>query len=348
LKLKKFWKVDQVKKIIIHIGTEKTGTTSIQEYLNVNRSTLSEHYGILYPDFGCSSMGHFELVAALHPMCNSGRRAEFARHQEFDPDTVWDEFCEKIIISKQDVIIISSEHFSSRLNAAGVAFIKKKLDENLPEYEVEIVVYLRNQVDMFQSSYSTYIKTGGTKSILELFKGLDGNGTYYNFYNLVKLWSDYFGKNSVIVRNFNALVKDGGVVADLLSYLDVNSFSVDTTVDKNSTWNPVFLEFARNLNSGVLRDEDHGVRYSKYESILRKYTCFSSFNEFCVLPNEISVEVETLFLASNVKLNDFLGCSNSESYFESWKPKKTPYDYDNFSTHLSEVLLSGFDLVDIR
>lgn len=332
-----------MKRLVIHIGTEKTGTTSIQECMNVNRNELAEGHCILYPDVGSSSMGHFELVAALHPMCNSGRRAEFATHQKLDPDEVWNSFCEKVASSEQNLVVISSEHFSSRLNAVGLEFIKNKLDEKLPEYEVDIVIYLRNQVDMFQSSYSTYIKTGGTKSIFELFQGLEGNGTYYNFYNLVKLWSKYFGDKAVIVRNFSSLSKSGGVVIDFLNYLGVSGVSSEVSADQNSTWNPVYLEFARNLNCGVLRNEDHGSRYLKYESILKSYSCFSDFNGFSVLPNEISLEVEKFFLESNIKLNSLLGFSTDRSYFDQWKARKTPYDYANFPVDLSEVLLSGFD-----
>jgi hypothetical protein len=335
-----------LKRLIIHIGTEKTGTTSIQEYFSANADDLLKSHSVLYPKFGYSGLAQFELVAALHPMCNSGRLAEFAPKKEYNPDETWSEFCQLIKDSGEEMVLISSEHFSSRLNAEGVAFIKKKLDKELPEYKVEIVIYLRNQVDMFQSSYSTYIKTGGTKSIFELFKEMGGNGIYYNFYNLVRLWSDQFGKDAMVVRNFNALPKSD-VVADLLSYLGINDFSVDASADQNSTWNPVFLEFARNLNCGVLRDEDHGNRYSKYQSILKTNSCFSDFNGFSVLPDEISFEVEKLFLVSNIKLNGLLNSSVDESYFKAWEPRKTPYKYEEFPTHLSEVLLSGFNLAGI-
>jgi len=40
-----------LKKIILHIGTEKTGTTSIQEFLNLNRVALRDK-GFLAPNSG--------------------------------------------------------------------------------------------------------------------------------------------------------------------------------------------------------------------------------------------------------------------------------------------------------
>lgn len=42
------------KKLILHIGTEKTGTTSIQKFLNLNKDELLNE-GIFYPMGTCGT-----------------------------------------------------------------------------------------------------------------------------------------------------------------------------------------------------------------------------------------------------------------------------------------------------
>ncbi|UTW47833.1 hypothetical protein [Bacterioplanoides sp. SCSIO 12839] len=327
-----------MKKLIIHIGTEKTGSTTIQSFLNENRDLLLKSCDAYYPEFGNSVMGHFQLVAALHPMCNEGRRAEFAQHLDLDPDDVWDRFCESINVGDFNTVIISSEHFSSRINSVGIDFIKNKLGEKAPDFKVEIVVYLRNQVDMFQSAYSTYIKTGGTKSVFELAESIGGHGAYYNFYNLVKMWSDAFGVDSMVVKNFDLVRVEGGdLVSDFMSSLNLDFDGVDYSGEKNATWNPMFLEFVRNLNSGALSGKEYGKRLGVYEKILSSCDYFSRFDGCAVLPKEVSLRIERLFLEHNINLNLLLNGAR-EPFFNAWESKKESYDYDSFASDLSGLV----------
>lgn len=332
-----------MKKLIIHIGTEKTGTTSIQSFLNENRDSLLRDHGVCYPSFGNSIMGHFELVASLHPMCNNGRRAEFAQHVDYDPEIVWNEFCKDILSLDCETVVVSSEHFSSRINSDGIRYVKKKLDERLPDYKVEIFVYLRNQVDMFQSAYSTYIKTGGTKSIFELSEGINGDGAYYNFYKLISMWSDVFGYEALTVRNFDSVKSGVGLVSDFLTCLDIDFHIKRRSEEKNITWNPMFLEFARNLNLGSLSEKEYGYRLDIYNRILDNYDYFNKFNGMSVLPVEVSRKIEETFLESNIELNKLVNRQGG-SFFSNHVSDKEVYDYSNFPVDVSGLLYSGLEL----
>lgn len=328
-----------MKKVVLHIGTEKTGTTSIQDFCHLNREKLFKEHRILYPDFGYDSKAQFELVAALHPMCNSGKRAEFAPNVDYDPDKVWDSFCEQINTDEADICLVSVEHFSSRVNQDGISFIRDKLSSKLPDVKVEILVYLRNQVDMFQSSYSTYIKTGGDKSHIELVSTMTGKGFYYNFFNLCRMWINAFGFENVLVKNFDDV--KSGLLDDLLNCLGVNSALSDFKVDSpsNVAWNPLFLEFARNLNASRLKDMAHGERYSLLSRFHSQNSRFNDYDDYSVLPEKLAREIESKFSESNANLAKLLGFESDESFFSTWKLKKKDYDLTKMPKDLCEILL---------
>jgi hypothetical protein len=326
--------------LYLHIGTEKTGTTSVQEFFHQHRSQMEERHSILYPKFGYAKLAQFELVAAIHPMSNGGRKAEFAPNFDYDPSEVWGRFCAQILGSDCRKVFVSVEHFSSRLSEVGIRFISEYLKENLPGFKVVVLIYLRNQVDMLQSAYSTYIKTGGTKSIFEIADGINGGGIYYNYFNLISLWAKYFGSKSIVARNFNLLDRSKGVVGDVLEILGVEHEGYELDSKSNETWNPVFLEFCRLLNAGDLSGVSYGKRYEAYASLLERYESFAEFDGFSLLPSQSVDRLLGLFKESNIELNLLLNEQRTD-YFPAWVSKKPSYDYSNFSHDLSRVLFAS-------
>lgn len=328
------------KTLYLHIGTEKTGTTSVQEFFHQHRLVMEEKYSLLYPKFGYSDVAQFELVAAIHEMSNGGRKAEFAPNVDYDPVEIWGKFCAQVRASNCHKVIVSVEHFSSRLNADGVKFVSEFLESNLPEYRVVILVYLRNQVDMLQSSYSTYIKTGGTKSVFEVVDSVDGSGTYYNYFNLITLWAQHFGHDAIVARNFNLLDKRKGVIGDILETINIPTASFIFNVNSNKTWNPVFLEFCRILNAGELKKMSHAVRYDTYEKLLRQYEYFSKFDNYSLLPTESINHIKKVYDVSNKKLGVYLN-SPIIDYFPERALNKKPYDYSNFNHDICSVIFAN-------
>ncbi len=326
--------------LYLHIGTEKTGTTSVQKFFHQHRSMMEENYSLLYPKFGYSAVAQFELVAAIHEMSNGGRKAEFAPNVDYNPEETWEQFCSQVRATKCKKVFVSVEHFSSRLNEEGVKFISTCLKNNLPEFKVVILVYLRNQVDMLQSSYSTYIKTGGVKSVFEYINNIKEADTYCNYFNLITLWAKYFGHEAIITRNFNLLDKQKGVVGDILETINIPTTDFTFNVNSNKTWNPVFLEFCRIINAGDLYKMPYTVRCDIYKKILKKYEHFSRFDDYSLLPQERINHIKELFSESNKKVALLLK-STQESYFPERALSKKPYDYSKFNRDLSFVLFAS-------
>ena len=151
-------------KVIVHIGAEKTGSTSIQEYLYDNISLLS-NAGFYYY---CSSV--YKNSRALPAYCmddhiyddflrNKGIRS-VQKKIDFKHEFLKNFSAEmKSVPKKIHTVIISSEHLHSRLRSQEeVGNVRELLSPFFSD--VKIVCYIREQVRTCTSLYSTAIKIG--------------------------------------------------------------------------------------------------------------------------------------------------------------------------------------------
>ncbi|MCB1129879.1 MAG: hypothetical protein KDN05_02045 [Verrucomicrobiae bacterium] len=208
-------------KIIAHIGTPKTGTTSIQQVLNANRDHLHS-FGYHY----LASMGVSNHVA--FPRCFYSKfrptdeycrirrittPAEFEEHRAAKLRELEDELAS--LPAGTHTVVTSCEHFYSRLNTAEeIAALAGFLDRHFSH--VEIVVYLRNQPELLTSLYSTVLKADGEISGLHEFTGkvCRESNPYFNFHLGLGRWRDQFGDDALSARLF---ARDEFIDGDLLS-----------------------------------------------------------------------------------------------------------------------------------
>ncbi|MEM9255084.1 MAG: hypothetical protein AAGA91_06535, partial [Pseudomonadota bacterium] len=147
---------------ILHIGTEKTGTSSIQRYLEQNRDALRES-GYYYP----VSIG-FEHHQALAAVC-----VDIERPDDFYDDDIVGNFEERMRKNKAIVdgfgselreldghihtVVISSEHFHSRITSeCEINRLASLLRSHFEQ--ITVICYLREQVAACTSLYSTALK----------------------------------------------------------------------------------------------------------------------------------------------------------------------------------------------
>ena len=109
------------KKCILHIGTEKTGTTAIQDYLKSNRTALAKH-GVYHPiasDTEHASQWEFAAIVHHAPWTQDMGR-ELGITNKASQETFRETLSQKLDaefekVESADTLIISSEHFQSRL-----------------------------------------------------------------------------------------------------------------------------------------------------------------------------------------------------------------------------------------
>lgn len=152
------------KKLILHIGQSKTGTSAIQDHLARNRSSLLKE-GYLYPRI---TRGNVPLDIANH----NGFADSLVRPTVF-PRLTAEEYVSQILEQSADrkvhTVILSAEHFLGGLprvwevsSSAEFDFLYAKKLQNLAnfteKFATTIVCYLRPQASWLSSGINQTIK----------------------------------------------------------------------------------------------------------------------------------------------------------------------------------------------
>lgn len=136
---------------ILHIGTEKTGTTALQTILFRNRAALLER-GISYPT---GRLAHHQLVNCVaHPSRATEKLTEAEKQDCFHQLRA--ELSGLLPGSK---VVVSSELCHSRLDSADAAQLLLHLAESGARVE-RIIVYFRDQCSLLESSYAEGVSAG--------------------------------------------------------------------------------------------------------------------------------------------------------------------------------------------
>lgn len=138
-----------MKRVILHAGPSKTGTTTIQALLTEHASLLLQH-GVYYPATSPpSNEGHPSL--ALEARTASG---------QFVPPTTmaecsWDEAINNFEASGANSLLLSSEDFSD-LDTKHWEWIGDKLKS----FEISVILAIRNPADVVFSAWKQSVKSG--------------------------------------------------------------------------------------------------------------------------------------------------------------------------------------------
>ncbi|WP_170763745.1 hypothetical protein [Ruegeria lacuscaerulensis] len=192
-------------KLLLHIGTEKTGTTLLQEWLYANKEALSEQ-GVFLSKV-CGSGNNRRLVSYCQSSLDEFTETNRIMTLE-DKERYFRGFSKKFqaeiakASKKHHSMVITSEHFHSRIQKPEeVARLKSLFEGNFES--VKVLCYLRPQWDLRESLYSTAVKYGNTGAIENFQSSVDTEGNYYNYYNLAEFWAGAFGKENTELRVYD-------------------------------------------------------------------------------------------------------------------------------------------------
>ncbi len=156
-------------KALIHIGIPKSGTSSIQAFLALNRGALAAQ-GMLYARFNPIHGSQFELPVTALEACGDTvgpelerRRLGFASRadQSAYVGRYRDFLDRRLQTATQSLFIASSEHIHAWLDTAErVAALDAFLRQRFAE--VQYLVYLRPQDELIASSYSEAVRRGAS------------------------------------------------------------------------------------------------------------------------------------------------------------------------------------------
>ncbi len=205
---------------LLHIGLEKTGTTAIQEFLQINRRLLLQHHKVWVPDY--LGKGSQWLLAAL--AYDNTREDDLTRNlgSPASRQARLDETRRKITYSVRhqpaELFCFSSEHLSSRLTTTNELHTLQHFLRDLFN-EITIVVYVREPIRMAISRQSTVVRLGlGSYQLpppAQVATALD-------FRNVIERWEEAFNGN-VCVRLYDETSQGFDLIADFCSMLKLSA-----------------------------------------------------------------------------------------------------------------------------
>lgn len=242
-------------RVVIHVGLHKTATTFLQE--------------VVFPDV----KGFTYLTRPYTQLNHAFNTLQYADDSLYNPG-----YLEKELLQFRDSnLLLSDESFSGKptyfsyINRSQIA---KRLNEHFPN--AEIILFLRDQVDIMVSHYNSYVKMPyGVKKITNLFykpganfqfsdqpEGLstwDSSGIYYDtndfyihldcfkYHCLVNLYKSLFDK--VHIFTFEDLVHRPQLVQDKLKNIFEQDLAYEKSDAKNASFTPNQLKLLRLTNN---------------------------------------------------------------------------------------------------
>jgi len=243
-----------MKKLFLHAGLHKTGSTALQLTLNKNRERLKLQ-DVHYPLTGISKNHHGQQNIAWE-FCRDRRfRNEYGNIRAL---------LKEIILSNHSKIVLSSEDFESSLihPHRWVNIVNYFSSNNI---EITFVIYLRNQIDYLKSMYFELLKAGFGDEF-KLFSRKIISNTKYNFkeWEFILDYQKIFHslntlKNvDVIYRDYDSIV-DKNTVVDFFNVTEINYRELTfpdnvKEINKTLSINTLIKLFVRNRMSNDSSD----------------------------------------------------------------------------------------------
>lgn len=245
---------------ILHIGTEKTGTSAIQAYLAGNRAALREA-GFIY-----SSVPDGENHAALAIYAQDDDRtddmrigagidtaAKLAAFRAHVEQIMADEVA---AAAPDSVFIYSSEHCQSRLIEPSEL---ERLYALMRRFfkDIVVLVYLRRQDQVAVSRHSTAMKSGNTG--VNVIDPATVDRRFYDYAALLERWSGVFGRTKMVVaRYIPSTLIGGSILPDFCNRMRIPKLR-QIDMRRNESLRPPHQEFLRRMNERLPRFVSGGL-----------------------------------------------------------------------------------------
>ena len=218
--------------IYIHVGTHKTGSTTIQQALGATTES--------------------SLIEGWRHIGTPRTAKDFMRAEKYDKILVRrfrDELQSIIQRGKSaDRFVLSSEALSGLPNNGyqNSNIVSSMLRDATAQYNVKIVIYLRRQDDFVESMYTQNIHEGETLDFMNFMKYYDSPDAL-NYSRILNDFGTSFGEQNLVVKSYHE-ASNRGLLADFGEV--IKSKSLPNSGQKR--WNPSYsrhaLEIARICN----------------------------------------------------------------------------------------------------
>ncbi len=317
------------KRLYIHIGAHKTGTTALQNSLAINRIAL-QSAGILYPG---KSENHYQIAQELKVMERPSLYQDTNLHDVFTEINGNSNSFEKFVLS--------SEGFWELPSLPRVKMLHDALEFYELNFEVRIVLYCRRQDTWLESAYQQQVKQANVRSVQSFKKFIESKRFFslIDYYRIIKLWAEVFGHENIIVRIYDSKRFTDDLFNDFYGLLELPGsadFIKPSPASSNIGLKVETVEFLRLINLLKVENED----YEKIFKILSDYELKTAGN-YKFLNAELAEEILEHFKDSNKKLaEEYLDVKETSLFMCSHNNEgNIPFDQPGIHTKLISVKL---------
>lgn len=268
--------------LLLHIGTMKTGSTSLQKFLYDNAKRLEE-YGWKYPyvnyeleevgeqfiniDFQNGSVFNASWIVRAEELAQANKQdwnETWDIENRFDVDTrskQWEKTWEIIRKHLEENNVIVSEELISWRNTYSFLKAAKEQYNN-----IKVIIYLRRQDRFWESTWNQFVKCSLVSRELDA-KSLNlEKGDYYTLLNNI---STIIGKDNLIVRVYEKEQLIGNdIILDFLDVLQIPGEIYDKTkiTNENASLVGHTLEIKRVFNKYIEEEIFYGENLQPFFS----------------------------------------------------------------------------------
>lgn len=242
--------------LFLHIGIGKTGTTSIQTFLEMNAPALANHGVVMPSSLGKRNHRRLAMYALNDDVVDNSRRAKRLTTPEavrlFREHALKDFRAEQARLRSGRAVVMTSEQMT-RLRRPGEISRLKEFISLAGHDDIRVIVYLRRQDLYYVSEYSQEIKGG--KDIPFRPDGKVVNRDIYFYDRLLGYWSEVFGRSAIVARPFEkSALRNGDAIDDFMSIVGIDDIDeFERPPPRNPSLDAYTIEFLRRLNPSVPR-----------------------------------------------------------------------------------------------
>lgn len=272
-----------MKKLVIHAGLHKTGTSAIQRFLSAHRDELG-NVGFFYPPTEPFD-AHHRFASRLN--ITKTNLPEAIKDVNRTLTALRD-------MSEHNTLLISSEMFCESVDPRSFKYI-----DNIFE-EIEFIFYVRRQDELIESAYNQQVKQNGESRLITEYTPY-----FQDIYSHLKWFESNIPRCKVrtFIYDKSQLVNQNVVDDFLVNALHIKNFEKQTSNNKevvNKSLSSVACLLMTRVNKLEL---DNDTRKNVMNFLMDKLP-LREYSEFKLLSDSYENQLFESLLDSNIKLDD--------------------------------------------
>ncbi|WP_299130695.1 hypothetical protein [uncultured Vibrio sp.] len=240
-----------MKKIIIHFGYHKTGTSALQETFSEYREELRSK-GLYYPQSILGFPAPQELSWSLISQENRKKWMNVPKpYQEIYHDLLSNfesSGCHTLIVSSEDLTYLEKEVGGLNL-----------LHEMFNGYDIQLICYVRNQVDFLLSLYGHGLRVGAINCTFEEHVRNNVNLKIGEFDKRIALWELAFGQKVKVCKYEPKGFFNKNICDDFFNSLNININIAFPHYKSNKSLHPWCRDLMKNVKDIEFLDKEEVV-----------------------------------------------------------------------------------------